>query len=230
MQSAALSGSSLSELMKDFKEEAKTLVKQEVQLAKTEISEKVSHLRTNGVTLLIGGFLAYAGLIVLLAALGMLLARLFEKLGLDSTLALCLGLAVIAILVVAIGGGMIMKAISGFKEAGSLAPEKAIDTLKHLKGEEPQLAFEQSKEEKKKEKVTSEKSSDEIKAGVLVTETMLQDTASELRRRVSPKYVNQRVKDKFREHPYRWNLVAMASGLASGVFIKYKIHRAKASA
>jgi hypothetical protein len=228
MQTGVLSANSLSELIKDFKEEAKTFVKQEVQLAKTEISEKVSALRTNAVTLVIGGFLAYAGLIVLLAALGMLLARFFEKMGLDSTLALCLGLGTMALLILAIGGIMIGKAISGFKESSSLAPEKAIDSLKQLKGEEPQLSFEKSADEKEKEKETPKQSSDELKAGVLVTENMLQDTASEIRRRVSPKYINQRVKARIREHPYRWNVIAIISGLASGVFIKYKIHHAKA--
>ena len=222
---ATVQSSSFKDLIKDFKEEAKTLVRQEVQLAKTEISENISHLRSNVVTLAIGGFVAYAGLIVLFGALGMLLARLFEKMGLDSTLALCAGLGVMGLLVIAAGGIMIAKAIRGFKEAGSVAPQKAIDSLKHLRSEEP-MQFEESEKSEKSE--APRRSSEELQAGVLVTEAMLQDTASEIRRRVSPTYLNQRVKAKFNEHPYRWNLVAMASGVISGVLIKYKMHHSRA--
>ena len=224
MQEAVHPEGSLIDLVKNFKEEVKTLVKQEVQLAKTEISEKFAHLRQNAVTLVIGGFLAYAGLIVLIAALGMLLARGFEALGLSPALAFCAGLGVIALLVVGIGGALVGKAIAGFKKSGSVAPTKAIDTLKQLKGESSRWTPDDVLEDdEKKEKEEHKPSSDEIKAGVLVTETMLADTASEIRRRVSPKYVNQRVKAKFCEHPYRWNVVAMVSGVASGFLLKRKL-------
>src|SRR5436190_17352583 len=113
-----------SDLIKDFKEEAKTLLKQEVDLAKTEVSEKIAHLRKNAVILAIGGCLAYAGLIVLLGALGMFLAMAGEAMGLSGTLALGAGLGVIAFLVIAAGGTMVGKAIAGFKESASVAPEK----------------------------------------------------------------------------------------------------------
>jgi hypothetical protein len=213
------SDSSLKDLIRNFKEEVKTFVKQEVQLAKTEVSEKFVHLRQNAITLVIGGFLAYAGLIVLIAALGMLLARALEATGLSTALALCAGLGFLALLVVAIGGILIGKALARLKESASVAPDKAIETLKQLRGaESPQRMPDEKLEEGDERKP----SSDEIKAGVLLTETLLQDTASEIQRRVSPKYVNQKVKAKFREHPYRWNMVAMVSGVASGFLLKRK--------
>src|SRR5205809_6496123 len=99
METVRQADSSFSELIKEFKDEAKILVKQEVQLAKTEISEKVSHLRQNAVTLAIGGFAAYAGLIVFLGALGMFLAMAWRAMDLSQTLSVAAGLGVIALLV-----------------------------------------------------------------------------------------------------------------------------------
>ena len=221
MQTTTLSGTSFKGLIREFKDEAKTLVRQEIQLAKREMSEKISSLGRNAITLAIGGFAAYAGLIVFLGALGVLLALAWQKLDISSTLAFGAGLGLVAFVVMAAGGVMIMKALAGFKEAAPVTPQKTIETLKHLKGEEQTITMKPEPEEEDSE--APKPSSDEIQAGVLVTENLLQDTASEIRRRVSPKYVNERVKGKYREHPYRWNVVAMASGVAGGFLVKHKM-------
>src|SRR5437867_3443870 len=120
MQSSVQSSSSLAELIKEFREEAKTFVKQEVQLAKTEISEKIAGMRRNAVMLAIGGFVAYAGCIVLFGAIGVLLAAAFERIGLDPTLALCAGLGAVSLIVAVVGGIMIAKALAGFSKGGSM--------------------------------------------------------------------------------------------------------------
>ena len=126
MQMTTLATTSFKGLIKEFKEEAKTLVRQEIQLAKREMSEKFSTMGRNAVILAIGGAAAYAGLIVFLGALGVLLALAWAKLGISSTLALGAGLGVIAFIVLAVGGIMIMKGLAGFKEATPVAPEKTI--------------------------------------------------------------------------------------------------------
>src|SRR4051812_36620668 len=59
-------------LFKNLTGEFKTFIRQEVDLAKTEISEKVSMIGKNVASIAIGGFIAYAGLIVLLIGLGWL--------------------------------------------------------------------------------------------------------------------------------------------------------------
>ena len=82
----------------DQKDETKTFIKEEVQLAKTEISENISRMGRNAVGLVAGGFVAYAGLIVFLAGLGLLLGFAFEKLGLQPPLAAFIGFAIIGLL------------------------------------------------------------------------------------------------------------------------------------
>src|SRR5881227_2832610 len=110
-------------LIGDLKDETKTFIKEEVQLAKAEISENISHMGKNAVGLAIGGIVAYAGLIVFLAGLGLLLAFAFEQLGLQPVLAGFIGLAIIGFFVMVIGGVLILKGIKAFK-AGSLAPRR----------------------------------------------------------------------------------------------------------
>ena len=60
---------SLGELFADLARESSTLLRQEVQLAKTELSQKVSGLSRDMASVAIGGLVAYAGLLAILAAL-----------------------------------------------------------------------------------------------------------------------------------------------------------------
>lgn len=72
------SDKSLSELVADLTREASTLVRDEVRLAKVEISEKVDQATGGAVSFLTGALIAFAGLIVLLQAISILLADLIE--------------------------------------------------------------------------------------------------------------------------------------------------------
>src|SRR5437667_3349010 len=90
-------------LIGDLKDETKTFVKEEIQLAKAEISEKISCMGRNAVSLAVGGFVAYAGLIIFLGGLGILLAFAFEKLGLDTALAGFIGFAIIGLVAAGVG-------------------------------------------------------------------------------------------------------------------------------
>ena len=60
---------SLRELVSGVGKDMGLLIRQEVQLAKAEISEKVSHVTQGAVTIGAGAFLAYAGVLALTAAL-----------------------------------------------------------------------------------------------------------------------------------------------------------------
>jgi len=205
-------------LIVDLKDETKTFIKEEVQLAKAEISENISHMGRNAVGLAIGGFVAYAGLIVFLAGLGLLIGFAFEKLGLQPALAAFIGFAIIGLVVAGIGYAFIAEALKSFSHS-SMKPEKTIETLKDLKGSEPEYEqFEDSDSDDE-----PKRSSKEIHASVVAHESAMGETMDEISRRLSPRYASEQFKAKFRDHPYRWNCVAMLTGLAGGFFVKRKI-------
>ncbi|HEY0593007.1 MAG TPA: phage holin family protein [Thermoanaerobaculia bacterium] len=60
---------SIGELLSDLTRETRTLIRQEIELATTELSEKAARKGKDLGMMAAGGFLAYAGALVLLAAL-----------------------------------------------------------------------------------------------------------------------------------------------------------------
>jgi len=221
MQTSPYRKTSIFGLIGDLKDETKTFIKEEIQLAKTEISEKISQMGRNAVGIAVGGFVAYAGLIVFLAGLGLLLGFAFEKLGLQPALAAFIGFAIIGLIAAAIGYAFIAEALKSFSHS-SMKPEKTIETLKDLKGSEPEYEhFDESDSEDE-----PKRSSKEIHASVVAHESAMGETMDEISRRLTPRYASEQFKSNFRSHPYRWNFVAMLTGLAGGFFVKQKIaHR-----
>ena len=219
MQTAPYRKTSIFGLIGGLKDETKTFIKEEIQLAKTEISENISRMGRNAVILAIGGFVAYAGLIVFLAGLGILLGFAFEKLGLQPVLAAFVGFAIIGLLIMGIGYAFIAESLKSFSHS-SMKPEKTIETLKDLKGSDPEHEdFEDSDSDNE-----PKRSSEEIQASVVAHENAMGETMDEISRRLTPHYANEQFKAKFRSHPYRWNCVAMLTGLAGGFFVKRKIN------
>lgn len=121
---------SLGELFGDLARETSTLVRQEVQLAKTEMTQKASAVGKDVGFIAAGGFVAYAGLLALIATLIIALGQL----GVTWWLAAL----IVAVVVVAVGYFLIQRGISALKRA-SMAPEQTIQTLK----EDRQWASEQ---------------------------------------------------------------------------------------
>jgi len=72
-------GRSLFALFSDLWRETSTLVHDEVELAKAEVSEKVSQIGTGAKELAIGGLIVFAGFIVTLFALANGLAHLLPE-------------------------------------------------------------------------------------------------------------------------------------------------------
>jgi uncharacterized membrane protein YqjE len=68
----------LTGLLTELAQETTTLVRKEVELAKAEVSEKVSQATTGAVSLVAGGLVAFAGLIFLLLAATYYLATMME--------------------------------------------------------------------------------------------------------------------------------------------------------
>lgn len=115
---------SLGELLGELMRETTTLVRQEISLAKTEISQKAADTGKKVGTLAVGGAIAYAGLLVILAAVVLLLIQ--------NDMSPWIAALLVGVVVAAIGGFLVMKSISALKEQ-NLTPDQTIESLKEDK-------------------------------------------------------------------------------------------------
>ena len=110
----------LGDLFGDLAADMSNLVRQEITLAKVEITQKAKYVGRNVGYLVIGGAVAYAALLAIIAALIMLLAKVVPGWG----AALIVG-AVIG----GIGWLLIGKAMMALQQA-DLTPRETVETLK----------------------------------------------------------------------------------------------------
>src|SRR5215471_5420719 len=108
MHAPAATDTSTLGLVRTLTSDTKRLLRQEIELAKAEVSEKVSFFSRNAAAVAIGGFIAYAGLIVFLVGVGWLVGWAFQRAGVEPVLAGFLGLAIIGLLVGAVGGVLVL--------------------------------------------------------------------------------------------------------------------------
>ena len=205
---------SITDLIKDLKQEATVFIREEIQLAKAELSDSVAAYASNGAGMAIGGLVAYAGLIVFLGGLGALLAFLFHRAGLDPLLAGFIGLGIIGLLVIGTGVVLLMKGIAAFKTEPT-APERTIRRLQSITGAESATAQELGKAKEK-----AKRSSAEVEASVMESEARMTDIIEELAERVSLRRRWQRATSEVRTHPYRWGLIAAGCGAAGSFVLK----------
>ena len=112
---------SLGDLFSDLSRETTTLVRQEVQLAKAELTQSATEA-VRGIGMLVaGGAVAYAGLFFLLLAI---VFGLIEA-GWDAWLSAL----VVGLVVVALGAILVLRARESLKPA-NLAPRRTLETLK----------------------------------------------------------------------------------------------------
>jgi hypothetical protein len=112
---------SLGELFSELATETSTLVKQEVALAQTELTQKATKVGKNVGFLVVGGAVAYAALLAFIAGLIIILGN---ALGNHWLAAFIIGI-VIAIAAVV----MIMSALSALKTTG-ITPTQTVETIK----------------------------------------------------------------------------------------------------
>jgi hypothetical protein len=112
---------SLGELFSDLARETSTLVRQEVQLAKTEMTQKATAVGKDVGFLAVGGAVAYAGLLALIATLIIVLGTI----GLPWWLASL----IVGVVVAGIGYFLVQKGLNALKHE-SMAPQQTIQTLK----------------------------------------------------------------------------------------------------
>ncbi len=112
---------SLGELLAELMRDTTTLVRQEVALAKNEMTQKAVETGRNVGALAIGGAVAYAGLLLVVAAFVLILVRA----GVPAWAASLL----VGVVVAAIGGALVSKGLSALKRL-DLAPRQTLETLK----------------------------------------------------------------------------------------------------
>jgi hypothetical protein len=114
---------SLGELFSELARETSTLVRQEVELAKTEMTHKATRAGRHAGMIGAGGAVAYAGLLALIAAL---------IIGLGNVIPLWLSALIVGLIVVGAGYLLIRQGLDGLKRLDP-TPHETIDSLKEDK-------------------------------------------------------------------------------------------------
>jgi hypothetical protein len=124
--------SSIVDLLKNLRDDTTTLVRDEISLAKTEISEKIASTSRNVGYLAGGALVAYAALIIILQGISLLLRDLFISAGMNPASASLLGFLIVGAVVGVVGALLIVKALNTLKKE-PLSPTKTAETLKEDK-------------------------------------------------------------------------------------------------
>ena len=110
----------LGDLFSDLASDMSNLVRQEVALAKLEVTQKAKYLGRNIGYLVVGGAVAYAGMLAVIAAIIMLLDRVMPAWG---------AALLVGVVVAVIAWLMIGKALGALQQA-ELTPRETVETLK----------------------------------------------------------------------------------------------------
>jgi uncharacterized membrane protein YqjE len=112
---------SLGELFGELTREITALVRQEAALAKTEISQKAANLARQVGMMAIGGFLAYAGLLAILAAIIITLA-------VEAGMEWWAAALVVGLIATGLGAFLVWRGVQAIRHA-DLAPRQTIETI-----------------------------------------------------------------------------------------------------
>jgi len=112
---------SLGELFADLAQEMTTLVRQELVLARTELSQKAAHVGRDIGFLALGGAVAYAGFLAIIAAVIFILAEI----GLPWWLAAL----IVGIVVAGVGYFLVQRGLTALRRE-DLAPRQTVESLR----------------------------------------------------------------------------------------------------
>jgi len=129
MQQQSKDERSLGELFGDLARDTATLVSQEVTLAKTEMTAKATRVGKDIGFLAVGGMIAYAGLLAIIAGVILLL---------DAIVPLWVSALIVGLVVAGIGYVLVQRGLTALKRE-DLTPRQTIESLK----EDTQWAKEQ---------------------------------------------------------------------------------------
>ena len=123
VEERAHEGMSVGELVGQLVDETRTLIRQEVQLAKTELSQKTSEITNAAIFLAAGGLVAFIGVLGLVAA---------AIIGLGQVIPMWLSALIIGAAILIVGGILLFAGIGKIKDA-TKPPEQTIQSLKEDK-------------------------------------------------------------------------------------------------
>lgn len=112
---------SLGDLFAELSRETTTLLRQEISLATTEISQKASRAGKDVGFLAVGGAVVYAGVLAILAAIIVGLGQ--------AGLPWWLSALIVGVVVAAIGAALIWRGLDNLKHE-DMAPRQTMDTIK----------------------------------------------------------------------------------------------------
>jgi hypothetical protein len=122
---------SLGQILRDLRDETSALLRQEVDLAKTEMSEKISRAGQNLGSVAVGGAVAFAGALTLLAALTLGLISLMSQF-MSRDVAMWLAPLLVGGILAAVGYSLVTKALQALKQEG-ITPTRTTQSLKENK-------------------------------------------------------------------------------------------------
>ncbi|MGV3773540.1 MAG: phage holin family protein [Verrucomicrobiales bacterium] len=206
-------------LLGDLQQDAKNVFKKEIELAKTELSEKLSAMGKHSGLVGAGAAMAAIGAVILIMSLGFIIAYGLEAAGLSERMAEFLGFLIVAVITTAIGAVLAMKGLNALKHS-SLAPEKAIETYRDMRGTH---ATETAKETIKVE--APKQNSDEIKTELEITRLRMDQEMDELKNRLTPRRMLDATILAFKRDPLRAALITAGTGLGGLLLFKARSHR-----
>ena len=113
---------SIGELFGQLSQDMTLLVRQEIQLARTEMSDKLSRFSTNLISVLAGGFVAYLGGLALVACVILALRDL-------ANISLAVSALIVGAILAIIGWIMLQRGLKDMKRV-DLAHRRTVETLK----------------------------------------------------------------------------------------------------
>lgn len=122
---------SIGQLLKELTQESSTLLKQEVSLAKTEMSEKASRVGANLGEVAVGGAVALLGAIALLLAAVYGLTSILNNF-MNQEFAVWLAPLIVGGILAAVGYSLIKKALATLKQE-SITPQRTTQSLQENK-------------------------------------------------------------------------------------------------
>ncbi len=114
---------SIGELITRLSRETVTLVRKEVQLAKAEMSQKASRVGKNVGFLVVGGVVAYTGLLALVAAVILVLGLVIPY---------WLSAGIVGLVIAAIGAVLVVKGANTLRQEDP-TPRETVETLQEDK-------------------------------------------------------------------------------------------------
>jgi len=113
---------SIGDLFGELSAQSSRLIRDEIRLAVVELKKSITDVARESAMVGAGGAIAYAGAIVLLFGIGLLISDIFDKPG-------WVGLLLVGLVVVIVGGLLAYRALAALR-AARVVPERTIETLR----------------------------------------------------------------------------------------------------